>query len=129
MKFAVVLLAWLVPAVLVGCSLAPSVISSVVAHEPSRDGRLIDTAFVSSIVKGQTTVAEVREKLGKPASVVEQGGLHEWTYWHRKGKPKAVSLGSGDEDRFKSVTSSVLLIQFQDGKVLDYKFVTRTENY
>jgi outer membrane protein assembly factor BamE (lipoprotein component of BamABCDE complex) len=57
-------------------------------------GRDFDDAYAQQIKPGQTTKAEVREKLGQPPLVSRKGDEETWTYAYYKGR----GVGSGIMD-------------------------------
>lgn len=81
-------------------------------------GRPINSDFVQTIKKGETTIEEVRTNLGRPASVTQTGDSEEWTYTHWKGKPAMFGTG------YSSSQSQLLRIQFKNGKVVDFSLTT-----
>lgn len=84
----------------------------------TNSGRPINSDFVQSIKKGETTIEQVRTSLGRPTSVTQTGDSEEWTYSHWKGKPAL--FGSG----YSSSQAQLLRIQFKGGKVVDFSLTT-----
>lgn len=92
-------------AVVSGCLTAPT---------PTSGGRPIDTEFVRSIERGETTAETVRTNLGEPQAVSESVDSQTWTYsfW----EVKTTSMFMLPTSRI----TQTLMITFRDGKVLDY---------
>jgi hypothetical protein len=85
---------------------------------PTSSGRPIDSDFVQAIQKGKTTMADVKAKLGEPASVTTSPDGVTWSYMHWEGKPAVFG------QTYSKSSTKMLTIQFKGGKVSDYTFST-----
>lgn len=85
---------------------------------PTSSGRPINTQYVKTIEKGTTTMSEVRANLGEPASVTTSPDSELWAYSHWEGKPAMFG------QVYSSSSTQTLTIQFKNGKVVDYNFMT-----
>ena len=85
-------------------------------------GVLIDTAKVSSLVKGKTTATEVTTMFGAPANkaMVQDGEIWTYSYMEFHSKGQATSLTSGAST--VEGRQQKLDLNIKDGKVVNFVF-------
>lgn len=98
--------------------LASLLLSACFYKVPTQSGTPISADFVQSMVKGKTTMEEVRTALGNPQSTTVSGEEVTWTFTHWKGKP--AFFGSG----YERMKTESLIVTFKNGKLLDYSYTT-----
>ncbi len=90
-------------------------------------GREFDTAYAQQIKPGETTKAQIREKLGRPPLVRKAGDDDVWTYAYYLGRSPALyvmdTLGFTDADMQGQGKQKRLVITFKGDVVKDSKFV------
>ena len=85
---------------------------------PIQSGRAINQEFVQSIVKGRTTMGQVRTALGAPQTRTVSGDEETWTFTHWEGKPALFG------NSYQSSKTQMLTVKFKNQKVLDYSHTT-----
>ena len=87
-------------------------------------GRKYDEDYVSQIVKGKTTKAQIREHLGKPYRVENNFLGEAWVYEYSQSNTlDSLAVGYGLKNM--EVDMHSLRIQFSGDTVSDYKYMSQ----
>ena len=87
-------------------------------------GRNFDGAYAQQIKPGETTKAEVREKLGRPAMLRTSGDEEVWTYAYYEGRGAlGYMFGTIDPEFGDQGSQKRLTISFKGDSVTESKFV------
>ena len=87
-------------------------------------GRNFDDAYARQIKPGETTKAEVSEKLGRPALLRRSGDEEVWTYAYYEGRGAlGYMFGTIDPEFQDQGSQKRLTISFNGDSVKESKFV------
>lgn len=90
-------------------------------------GRDFDDAYARGIKPGETTKAQVQEKLGRPAALRRSGDEEIWTYAYYEGKGAMGHMfymfSSVDPEFGDQGSQKRLVVSFKGNNVTDSKFV------
>jgi len=90
-------------------------------------GRNFDDAYSQQIKPGETTKAQVLEKLGRPPLVSKTADEETWTYAHYEGRGMIYNVldifGLTDADIQGQGKQKRLIVTFKDDVVKDSKFI------
>ena len=92
----------------------------------TRMGRDFDSDYAQRIKPGETTKAEVREKLGRPPLISRSQDGEIWTYAYYKGRGALAvmdMLGMTDAEDRDQGSQKRLTINFKGDTVAEAKFV------
>jgi outer membrane protein assembly factor BamE (lipoprotein component of BamABCDE complex) len=88
-------------------------------------GRNFDDAYAQQIKPGETTKAQVREKLGRPAGLLRMSGDEEiWTYAYYEGRGAlGYMFGTVDPEFGQQGSQKRLTVSFKGESVKESKFL------